>query len=147
MVIEEAMTAKLEAVLESLVGDRVYPDAIPQRGPDDENDPLPPSVVYQRAGDDDRPTLDGGRGNIRRATYTVELWSPKRSDGWAFRELMQDAFAGSNCAGRWGGDAGVWVCGAVAADAAGDADPPEDADDNPDRAERLSLTITYDRTR
>jgi hypothetical protein len=144
VVIEEALTAKLGAVLSALVGTRVYPDILPQ--PDEGATPspaLPPSVVYQRAGDETPTTLNGGRSAIRHDTYTVELWSSRRADGWAFRELMKDAFCGSGCAGRWGGPAGVYVCGAVARDAAADADPPLDASDDPDRAERLSLTITY----
>lgn len=143
MVIEVALEAKLLAVLAALVGDRVYPDALPER----DDDALPASVVYQRAGDDTPGSLNAGRSNVRAETYTVELWSRLRSDGWAFRELMLAAFTGKPAGGRWGGGSGVWVCGAVASDAQADAREPVDGGADPDRAERLSLRIVYDTDR
>ena len=138
MTIEQALAAKLTAVLAGLVGGRLYPDALPET-----KGPLKPSAVYQRAGDDDSVSLDGVRSPVRRDVYSVELWSARRSDGWAFREAMKAAFSGANCAGRWGGDAGVFVTGAVAKDASADTAPPLDGGDNPDRAERLTLAINY----
>lgn len=141
MVIEEALYADLCGTLETLVDDRVYPDAYPE--PDEGEAPPFPCVVYQRVGDDDTVTLGGTRGVVRHDTYAVELWSDRRADGWAFRELMKARYSGANCSGRWGGAGGVWVCGAVARDAQADAEKPIDGTDDPDRAERVQLVVTH----
>jgi hypothetical protein len=145
VVIEEALYADLCTTLSSLVGTRVYPDAYPQ--PDEGAAPPFPCAVYQRSADDRRFTLAGGRSSIRQDIYTVELWSDKRSDGWAFRELMEARYSGIGCTGKWGGASGLWVLGAVARDAQADAEAPTDGGADPDRAERVSLVITYDASR
>jgi hypothetical protein len=61
--------------------------------------------------------------------------------------LGKPRFSGVGCSGRWGGASGVWVLGAVARDAQADAEAPSDGGADPDRAERVSLVITYDASR
>ena len=141
--IEEALVAKLENVMASLVDDRIFPDSYPQ-SEDGESSPWP-CVVYQRAGDDDLITLDGTRSSVRIDVYTVEIWSASRSDCERGRNLLKEAFSGVNCRGYWGGaeGTGVFVLGAIARDAAADAEPPIQGDEELDRAERLTVTVTW----
>jgi len=141
LTLEESLTAKLEDVFGPVLGSGlVYPDAAPEGDADAAGSGF---VLYQRAGDEDRVYLDGGRCRARKAVYTLEVWHPDRSTLELARDAAFGAFAGANCVGRWGGSGGVWVQGATASDAAADVDPPEDASEQPLRGERITLTVLW----
>lgn len=142
MTIEQAFVWKLREALADLCGRRIYRDAYPQA---DSGQQSWPCVVYQHTDEDDLVCLSGGRSDTRRDTFTVEVWSDDSGDCEAVRDRLRDTFAGANCRGRWGGVAGVFVCGATAGNAGGDYEPPQQADESIDRAERLSVVITWDR--
>lgn len=147
MTLEEALTAKLEAVLSAvLASEAIYPDAAPQ----DETPTGDPAtrLVYQHAGDDNLITLDGQRPNPRIDLYTLDIYGVDRVAIEAIRDALYDAFAGANGAGFWGGNGtgphpGLYVEGAVVSDATADADPPAQGDESIDRAERLLLRIIW----
>lgn len=140
MTLEEALTAKLAEVVGAAIGSgRVFPDAAPQ--PDAGDGPTG-YLLYQAAGTEDQVYLSGGRSSTRVNTYQLEVWHPDRATLEVAREAIFAAFAGAVVA-RWGGPTGVWIQGAVASDAYAEAVPPADADEEPDRGERITLRITW----
>lgn len=135
MTIEDALTAKLEAVLGHT---RVYPDG----GIPEQNEAWP-CVTYDHQGDDDQISLGGTRTRVRVDEFTLEVIGPLRGAVAATRDTLKAAFCGYNARGLWGGASGVYVTGAVARDAQADADDPFDGGEDLNRRERLSLRINH----
>lgn len=144
MTIEEALVAKLEAVLAAetaILGGRIYPDAAPQRVAAAQA--FQTYIVYQHAGDEPLFYLSGGRCDLNIDNYGLEIWSRDRSHIETLRDIIYEAFSGANAAGIWVN--GIWVQGATASDAMADAEEPINAGETPERVERLSLKLFWKR--
>ncbi|MGL6072632.1 MAG: hypothetical protein ACRC8S_00595, partial [Fimbriiglobus sp.] len=134
MTLEEALTAKLRAVLG---GNSVYPDGAPQ------GSSAPLEVVYQQSGDDKFQNVDGKHSKYVVSTFTVEAFGDDRIQLAQFREQLAGAFDGYQ--GEWWGgpQEGIWVQSAVASEATADAELAGNGSEDLDRAQRMSVRISW----
>lgn len=141
MRLEDALAIKIGEVIGNEVGDRVFPDGLPE----DVN--LWPSVVYYRIGDEPQPYLNNcERDSTEIDTFMLEILGFDRDIVADIREALRLAFAGGNAAGRWGGESGVYVTSAFASDPVADSMPRQNVGaEELDRLERLSVRIIWER--
>lgn len=139
MRLENALAAKLADVLGADIGSRVFPDGIPQEVSGET------CVVYARVSEDSLFLLNGGRDTTEVDFFQLEAWGVDRDDVADVRDTLRAAFQGADAGGRWGGDSGILVWGAVASDAAADSESPIAGSESLDVAERLTLKITWER--
>ena len=98
MLIEEALFSRLSghAGLAALVGDRIYPQVLPQGG-------TFPALTYAKT-KGERVQAMGGNPGIARVTFRVAAWSDVYSDAKDASAQVRDALE------RWSGtEAGVTV--------------------------------------
>lgn len=139
MTFEDALVAKIAATasLTTLVGARVYPDAIPE-GVDGD------ALVYHLANRADPPPLDGTQNKLVKDTAELTAVSRNRRAVAAIRDAVITAFNGLAARGTWG-TGGLAVRACVAETAASDRDPPQDGSETGDRAARVTLNVFWQR--
>jgi len=139
MTIEEALNAYLKSVtaIAALVGQRIYPDTIPQ------DETGAPCLVYRGPQGDETPYLSGEVNDLHRDTFELTAVGPVKKDCAAVRDAILANLGGTLARGLW--QPGIFVSGCIPSTISANAQNPADGSERWDRETSVNLMVIWGR--
>ena len=139
MTIDEALNAylKANATLTALVGQRIYPDVVPQ------DQTTFPCLVHRGPTGDETPYLSGEVNDLHRDTFELDAVGPVRKECAAIRDAILETMGGTLSRGLW--QPGIFVSGCMPSMISSNVEQPVDGSERRDRESSVNLLVIWGR--